>query len=737
MDMYRAENRLIISVDGEGEEYRGRHAYTLLAAADDRGFRKHIRHDGSIREASYPPGTTRAGYRPTDVGPNYGLPTKRCLDFLLDELPNVEGRLVISFSFTYDITKILHDLPWKNQLEFASQGRTQWGEYTIRGLPRKFFDVSRGDKRIRVWDAFTYWQMAFAKALNQSLGLFSEEQRGTIDFIAQMKAERGHLEELPPEQVLEYCYDECEFLSIMYRDFLMQCQSKEVDLTQKAHSGPGALADAFFDREQISEFMPWYPHPQMPSGVPRDVAIHSYYGGRFETAILGPVGDVIEYDIHSAYPAIAVTLPCLACGTFRQVNDYVPGAWGFYYVGSKTSGPWAPFPFRSDGSPEHKRYLNGASKGSIVYAHGGLRWVTGDEVRVARAHWGKKAIPVIKGWVFVPGCTHKPFEQVERLYLQRMHFKELDKNTYAGLVKVLKLIINSIYGKLAQSIGVKLDPTTQHHITTAEAYIDPTYQCYIWASWITGGTRAKVLEAAIMGGENVVSIATDGILTTKPLPLPVTDYDLGTWEREDKRDCWLGMPGIYAFGSDESDKDFKRRGLDGRYFPKHHLRREYENGEWIVYPLCPTCKGKNDACPDCHGGLPEARAFMPQKLAVTRNNALDVMGEWISMPKQVRFLSVQHKRHFPDDTDPFMPHDGGPMKLTPMTVPDDLRSMPYQPKQTWENLRDVYLASGSYDRTPIFDYDADEDEIGLDLEEKPMGDLDMPMWDETDSEEWS
>lgn len=729
---YRAENRVIISVDGEGEEYQGRHAYTLLAAADDRGWKHHIRHDGSIRRATYKPGTTRRAYKPTDKGPNHGLPTVDCLEFLLG-LPESEGRLVISFSFTYDVTKILQDLPWKNHVEFATRGRTQWGEYLIRGLPRKFFDVQKGGKRVRVWDVFTYWQMGFAPALQKSLYLFDEKQRETIEFIARMKAERGHLEELPPEQVLEYCHAECEFLSIMYRDILLQCQGPEVDLTQNAHSGPGSLAEAFFVRERLRDHMP-REDIYTVSGLPRGVATASYYGGRFETSVLGPVGDVFEYDIHSAYPAVAVKLPCLACGYFRPVTDYVPGAWGFYYVGSRTSGPWAPFPFRVGSDSDQRKALSGASKGAIVYAHGGRRWVTGDEVEVARKHWGKKAIPVFKGWEFVPGCTHKPFETVERIYLRRMFFKETDEDVYAGIIKQLKLLINSIYGKLAQSIGVKLDPDTSFHPSRAEAYVDPTYQCYVWASWITGGTRAKVLDAALMGGEDVVSIATDGILTRKPLDLPVTKFDLGTWEYEAKADCWLGMPGIYAFGRDDSEKNFKRRGLDGRYFPKSYLRTQYERGEWLVPPLCPYCKNQNPECPTCHGDSHMIRAFMPQKLAVMRSDALDTMGEWPSMPKSIKFSSVRHKRQFPPGTDfVFENHNGEAINLTPYTIPDDWESTPYRPKQTWQDVRDAIISTGSYDLDVCEAMGELDIELGsLSVEDIVMGDMDMPMWDDED-----
>lgn len=736
---YRAVNRRIVSIDGEGHQVDGRHAYVLLAAADDRGFRACLHHDGTTR-----PGTASAGthcpyrkprpgtephhcehcYRPTDVGPNHGIATVDALEFLLG-LVRKDTDLFISFSFTYDTTKILHDVPWQNLCELATYGSTQWNGYTISEMQRKYFEVSDGKRCVTVWDVFSFWQMSFAKALDKSKRLFDHTQQDIIKFITEMKLERSHLETMPAERVLEYCYNECEFLSVLFRDLYQHTQSDVVDLSLRRYSGPGALAESFFSREQIKHYMPETTQ-HTTAGMPLTVPIHSYYGGRFETSVLGIVGDVIEYDIHSAYPSIAVDLPCLACGVFKEVNEFEPGRLGFYFVGSRTSGPWAPFPFRSDGSDEHRAWLNGAGKDSIAFVHGGRRWVTSYEVDVARKHFGTDAIPVYKGWVFIPGCTHMPFKRVAELYLERMRLKEQDAIGNAGLVMVLKLIINSIYGKTAQSIGVKFDPHTIHHHSTPEAYKDPETQCYIWAALMTGGTRAKVLEAALLGGIDVVSIATDGILTRRPLDqdaipdkgLPVTKYDLGTWEREDKTDCWLGMPGIYAFGRDE-DATFKRRGLDGRYFPAFYLRREFERGEWVVPPMCIDCKGVGcDQCNDTGEG--EVRAFMPLRLALMRSNGLDQLGEWTTAPKRVQFGSVIHKRNLPDDIMIGLPHDGDAIPLEVITVPDEMRSKPYQPKVTWETL---YKLSEM------------EDFIGTEYMETLLGDPDMPMWDSTDLDE--
>jgi hypothetical protein len=700
----KASETRIVSVDGEGKAIDGRHAYTMLAAADDRGFRDRILHDGTKREAIQ---RTADAVGNSDIPANYGLTTKRNLDFLLG-LPGDSSDLIISFSFVYDQTKFLQDLPWGNLIEFGTYGITEWNGYIISGIPRKHFSVRRGDRECVVWDAFSYWQMGFVKVLDSSLDLFTADQLVIIEQIRKMKDKRPDEAEwaaMSVEETLAYCYSECEFLSILYRDILTNCEHFGLDPTR--HSGPGAMAEAFFRSVNLLDYMP-DDTGHYQAGLPSEVAIHSVFGGHFETSILGPVGDVIEDDIQSAYPAEAVNMPCLRHGRFRKVSEYVPNRLGFYFVESRTSGPWAPFPFRV--SKETSHLFNGAAPGAIVYPHGGRGWRTSAEVAVARKHFGDDAIPIIKGYVFDPGCNHKPFAKLQELYNNRkigdptcsdcLNAEELFCDRHPspseGMRKFIKLILNSIYGKLLQGIGWRLVESSQYGSTVPESYKAPMFQCYIWAAWITGGTRAKVMDAALRGGDSVVSIATDGILSTKPIPdQNVTKWELGTWERKPKKDCWLGMPGIYAFGKNPSEKDYKRRGLSSRYFPAWYLRQQFEQGELIVKPI-ETPIG-----------------FMPLKLAIMRKDGFDTMGEWVVMKKTVKFLSVQHKRNLADD--PFMLPAGSPIKLIPFTIPNDVVSAPFKPKQTWEDVRDgivIMLNRAADNDIPMWDVE----DIGTDWE---------------------
>src|SRR5215831_15511989 len=83
--------------------------------------------------------------------------------------------------------------------------------------------------------------------------------------------------------------------------------------------------------------------------------------------------------------------------------------------------------------------------------------------------------------------------------------------------KNIKLCLNSLYGKTAQSIG-----GSEHE--------PPMTACPWYAGAITAGTRRAVLEAALHAPNDVVQFMTDGVHFTRPVPELVLGKNLGEWE---------------------------------------------------------------------------------------------------------------------------------------------------------------------------------------------------------------
>jgi hypothetical protein len=125
----------------------------------------------------------------------------------------------------------------------------------------------------------------------------------------------------------------------------------------------------------------------------------------------------------------------------------------------------------------------------------------------------------------------------------------------------MRLVYNSSYGKLAQSIG------------------EPMFGNAVYASLITAGCRTMILEAIAshpQGTADVVMVATDGIYFRSPHPnLDVDAERLGAWDMAVKHNLSLFKPGVYW--DDKSRKalaegrtpSFKARGVNAKAFAKH------------------------------------------------------------------------------------------------------------------------------------------------------------------------
>lgn len=716
-----AATRLIIATDGEGKNLpftgphpdaavsrNGWHSYTLLAASDDAGRHKAL--DGPL-----------AGREPDGAAArNLGLSTAACLDFLLS-LPH--DALVSSFYFSYDVVKIAADLPLDNLRELASGKRpgsedhptiktpdayrariteiarkfnlpvetvksagtagivapesTVWGNYWIQYMPRKkltITDLSAGrywidqfgkrtpkwHRQVIVWDVFGFFQKSFVKALQDAPGICPPE---VIARISAMKDQRGDFANLPDSKIREYCYEECYYLARLVRDMLIHIEN--LGLKLNGYDGTGAIARAWMTREKIKDY-------KSDTNLPFDIALRAYFGGRFEVSELGYIGKCYSYDINSAYPAIAAKLPCLAHGRFRQLQpdanghvDYVPGATGVYLAGSETTGRYAPFPFRIDDA----RALstgNVASK-AVYYAHGGKRWIWQDEIAIARKHFGADAIPLYDAWVWEPQCDHKPFNTIPDLYAQRAVYKADGPGSdgYNGIEKVIKLLINSIYGKTAQSVGWTLqrDGTLK----------PPAFQSFIWAGLITSGTRAMILDAIMQS--DTVSIATDGILTRTPLDnvLPISKR-LGDWDSETVTETYLFQSGVYAMLNSKGQRVYKTRGFAGKEIPAEKLISAWETHNLDMFTVEPE---------------PDATRFVPIKAGVMRTDALDYIGQWVQSKHKV---TIAHNRRTPDyELDEYGQADeiiGLTLGSEPVTFAADDMSAPYTLKETWQDIED-------------------------------------------------
>lgn len=472
----------------------------------------------------------RAGERQIKTG--QPLTTVECLHFIADLPP---GPTYCIYYGTYDCTMILRELPWdvlddlmnrKARAYVDRTGRiryryTRWNGFVLDYMPKKRLVVGyEGKKPITIHDVGGFYQEAFLSVKEDGTydGAVIKWEQATPEeqhIIAKGKTSRGNFDSLSGE-VDEYNRVECEVGARLVA--ALNDATHAVGLEASPFEGAGCLASSMFEtyiakpRRKRGE----QPHPpKPPEGVP---AIGAYYGGRFEITAHGPIPrTVYEYDICSAYPAVLRDMFCLWHGQWVRGNaDGV--RLGYLHWAPKANGRHnlGPVPVRS-------------SDGRIQFPTRGMGWYWDVE-------WpnpDEYDVDVLDCWTFVRDCDHKPYAWIDNLYAAR---RDMGKS---GKGYVLKLGMNSLYGKTAQQVG------------------EAPWSNAVIAGLITATTRRMLRDAADLNPDAIVMLATDGIYSLEPLDLPLST-ELGKWEETVYPDLHIVQPGIY-FSSDSAK--VKTRGI--------------------------------------------------------------------------------------------------------------------------------------------------------------------------------
>jgi hypothetical protein len=529
-------------VDGEGSNLEnGYHAYTLLRAGN----------------LTLTPRTNEVRIRTVDA-----------LEFLSQLRPD---RTYCVFFGDYDWSKVLEDLPFA-RLEYLmdrekrrkkpKNGRRQagnwpvgYGDYEVDYMPRKEFKVRKGKGPwIIIHDVGSFFQTSFLHSITL-WDIGTDDERTVIET---GKTLRSHFSQTSSE--LQFLYNglECVLLAELMESFREACIS--AGYVPKKWQGPGLLAEAMFRKHDIPKTEELAVFQDLSPDSVAAFGRMAFYGGRFETSIVGYTSldsPCVQWDLNSAYPAALQHVPCLVHGTWsretgsRALRD------------DELSICLATFRWPREGKRAKFMGLPVRTRdGSIRQPFDGRGWYWSFELRSAR----HQVITVHDAWVYEKHCDCKPFAFLEELYRER---KRIGK---AGKGIVLKLAMNSCYGKLAQSVG------------------DPEYSNPIWASFITAWCRTQINEAIhtlpccqhesnnIPCGQDVYMIATDAIFTRdysdgrtsegyKGLNLVSQlneGSELGQWTREvHDAGLFIIQPGLY-FDPSASEAKFKTRGVPKR-----------------------------------------------------------------------------------------------------------------------------------------------------------------------------
>lgn len=455
------------------------------------------------------------------------LSTAQCFDWLL-ELP--KKTVVVCFGLNYDVNNWLKDISKPYLKALWRDGELVWNNYKIKWIPRKLFQIIdfRG-RTVTINEVWGFFQSSFVKALESwKIPVTTRLTEG--------KSDRGTFQNKELKRVTEYCLDECKKLVELMSQLDAACDN--AGIKPRSWIGAGSLASALLQSQGVA------PHivsdPELCADL--EPILGSYYGGRVEMLKQGGFHGIEGYDIISAYPSAATHLVTLRPEALTEVTKPEALTLPEHGIGlvswdERKSGKLVmPFPVRK--------------KGSIYYPMKGEGWYHCAEINAAVAMGYKVKL---KRLFVLDGMHGQPFKFVPTIFETRRQYKKEGR----AAEKVLKLALNSVYGKLAQGVG------------------KGRFRSYFWAGEVTARTRARMLEM-LTYSRDPIACCTDGLYAREATLTSLVGTELGDLEQAGYTDFESYQPGVYRAWEGEN-VTLRSRGFFAREIDYDDLLSEYEN----------------------------------------------------------------------------------------------------------------------------------------------------------------
>ncbi len=427
-----------------------------------------------------------------------------------------EGMWVFCWNLGYDAICIMKLLPkyildsYKHyrKLKFRYLG------FEINYIPNKQLTLRKGNHSVSLYDIAQYYDKkalvkSFEENFNEKLSkeyLKTKDSRDVFTLSYYLRHKK---------QIREYCKMDCILTRRLVEKWL-QTFHDAFDFYPRNWVSSGYLAEKVLINNDI--FVPRF--NEIPYFV-QDLAWSSFYGGRFELIKRGFIGECFLYDVNSAYPYALTQLPDITKGKWITQNTIHPKAKvGFFHIKANidNSVKVCPFPFRNKNK-------------TIIYPSGRFEtFVTLQELLTVQSD-SRIKYDILESCQFIPhkNCGYPFRDFIEKMYKKRLELQK-QKNPQQ---QALKLILNSMYGKTAQ--------TTNNRFGNL---FNP-----VIASFITGFARAQLYKFIRDNNlENyVVAFATDSIAIQKKIS-NLNSEKLGEMKLDKKaEDVYYLSNGYYRF----------------------------------------------------------------------------------------------------------------------------------------------------------------------------------------------
>jgi hypothetical protein len=514
------------------------------------------------------------------------LESARIFDFILRVGRENPNAIHVVFSATYDFNMMLKSLSWRHLEKLYDKGKVRWGNYALDILMGKRLRISSLEtgQSVTLWDVFPFFQCSFVKALGDW-----EIDVEDLDNIILQKNNRSAFSVDEMDEIRRYCFQELAALVALMEKF-RECLV-DAGIALKRWDGPGAIAANLYGRHRTKS------HKCEPPAHVNTAAQFAYSGGRIELIRIGNYdGPVYYYDVRSAYPSKIARLPSLRNARWELVTDDpapTPAPMSLYHIQFQIESDerFYPIPYRTP-------------NGNIHYPRSCITWVWTPEYELLYDFFPGQ-FRVLESFQFTAPLEY-PFGWVEEMFHLRSEWKREGRPSE----RILKLGLNSLYGKMIQQVGYN-----------AIRGIPPYHQLE-WGGYVTSGTRATLYRAA-RGSDAVVGFETDGILTTEPLELSLGSA-LGDWESESYTGVTYVQNGLYWLRDDAGEWKAKYRGFD-----KNSLSRKMVLDGWDA------------GIPSISASLTRFRGLGFSLAADTRRSN---WGNWITEDRDLQIASCGSKR---------------------------------------------------------------------------------------------
>lgn len=475
--------------------------------------------------------------------------------------PEYHKTINLFYNIRYDAQAIIKSLDFDNLDGFYYLNRQRLGDYEIRYIPGKLLGIKYKNRVYKYYDLYQFYKMSLNKAAKMFLGESKLDYDVTNLHVSDFREDNFDL--------IRYCIQDCVLVKKLGDLFKSKLERINIDFVNPI--SPASLAERYMLKNCR---LPYFYKNNI-----QKYAYYAYYGGRFELLKRGYFSDVFVYDINSAYPYEISLLPDLKETTFYHTYEFESKAdLGFYLIKvySVDCDYVSPIVYPLNGInvyPNVKGIYKFVSQSELSYISS-LKDVDFD---------------VVDGWVGYCDSDFRPFEFVRDLYEYRKEIEDDDPK----LGYIIKLFLNSIYGKFAQ-INKKykvVDEVVKELLIEGEGLLTEDALVKVrqpgllfnpvYASTITSNVRVKLLDTCRGFVDDVVAFHTDSIILLKDR-IKSSDK-LGGWSFEGEGEGVFLQTGIYTIRSEDEVLKNRRRGIAVKSIDLFSLLSEYSDRDKIPY----------------------------------------------------------------------------------------------------------------------------------------------------------